>query len=134
MDQAESLRRMMRNKTALIPHTHSKQGINIYTIASGKGGVGKTNFVVNLAISLQKKGKKVLIIDADLGMANIDVVLGIRPEYTLYDVLFHNKKLQEALMIGPEGIQILLGGSGVMELAGLDVKKQEALAKEFVSL
>lgn len=134
MDQAENLRRLIRNKPSSKSNSCSKQGINIYTIASGKGGVGKTNFVVNLAICLQKKGKQVLVIDADLGMANVDVVLGIRPQYTLYDVLFNHVKLEEALIIGPEGIQILPGGSGIIEMASLDVCKQEALAEEFTTL
>ncbi|MCG8482264.1 MAG: MinD/ParA family protein [Clostridia bacterium] len=108
--------------------------IKIYCVASGKGGVGKTNVVVNLAISLQKKGHRVLIIDADLGMANVDVLLGIFPEITLYDVFFNGKSLKEAIVEGPEGIQIIPGGSGIIKMTTLDSVQQSKLAEEFVQL
>lgn len=132
MDQAENLRLLMKKNLAL--STKLKHSIGIYTIASGKGGVGKTNVVVNLAIALQRRGKKVLIIDADLGMANVDVILGLYPQSTLYDVLFHGKSFKETIINGPEGIKILPGGSGIMELATLSVEKQEAIVDEFLTL
>lgn len=133
MDQAEKLRVLMKESLQR-SSPKPQQDISIYTIASGKGGVGKTNVVVNLAIALQKRGKKVLIIDADLGMANADVVLGIFPKYTLYDVLFHNHPLEDALITGPQGIKVLPGGSGMMDMVNLDVERQEAMAKEFLTL
>lgn len=132
MDQAKKLRDMVKQNTNNINKV--KNEIKIYTIASGKGGVGKSNVVVNLAISMQKKGKKVLIIDADLGLANIDVLLGLYPEYTLYDVLFKGVSLEDAILKGPDGIKIIPGGSGVMEMASLDIGKQENIAKEFLKL
>lgn len=134
IDQAEKLRLMMQSKKPSHSPTKSNEAINIYTIASGKGGVGKTNVVVNLAIALQKRGKKVLIIDADLGLANVDVILGVYPKYTLYDVLFHGKPLKEAIMSGPMGIKFLPGGSGILEMAQLSVEQQEEVAKEFFTL
>lgn len=133
MDQAEKLRTLMKKRNSF-PPIKSQSSIDIYTIASGKGGVGKTNLTVNLAITLQKRGKRVLIIDADLGLANVDIVLGILPKYTLYDVLFHQKSLRDAIIEGPKGIKILPGGSGMMEMATLDVQKQETLAREFFTL
>ena len=104
MDQAERLRNLVKGNRK-DPHREGKRSIGIYTVASGKGGVGKTNIAVNLAIALQKRGKKVLIIDADLGMANVDVVMGIYPEHTLYDVLFHEYPLKDAVITGYEGIR-----------------------------
>lgn len=133
MDQAESLRALVK-KNLKKSSSKTQRDIGIYTIASGKGGVGKTNVVVNLAIALQKRGKKVLIIDADLGMANVDVVLGVFPKYTLYDVLFHNHPFEDALITGPQGIKILPGGSGMMDMVNLEVERQEAIAREFLTL
>lgn len=132
MDQAAHLRTLIKQNFEL--SISSKPSIAIYTIASGKGGVGKTNLVVNLAIALQKKGKKVLIIDADLGMANVDVILGLYPKSTLYDVFFHRKSFKEIIINGPAGIKILPGGSGIMEMATLSLEKQEKIACEFSTL
>lgn len=133
MDQAERLRDLVRKRErSLEPEVQS--GIKIYTISSGKGGVGKTNIVINLAIALQRRGKKVLIIDADLGMANVNVVLGVYPKYSLYDVLFHKFPLKSAVITSYEGIKVLPGGSGMIELAMLDIEQQEAFAKEFLTL
>ncbi|MEA3423161.1 MAG: MinD/ParA family protein [Bacillota bacterium] len=106
----------------------------IFTIASGKGGVGKTNIVVNLAISLQKSGKKVLIFDADLGMANVDILLGIAPKATLYDVMFKGKDIKEVIFDGPEGIKIIPGGSGILELSKLDIMEKRIFVDQFKKL
>lgn len=134
MDQAQKLRSRINKNNSVATSNSSKAPINIYTIASGKGGVGKTNMVVNLAIALQSKGKKVLIIDADLGLANVDVVMGLYPKYTLYDVLFKDRDLKDAILLGPKGIKILPGGSGMMEMANLSIERQERFAKEFITL
>ena len=85
LDQAESLRRLAGNdESELINKKTSK----IITVTSGKGGVGKSNFVVNLGVTLQKKGKKVLIFDADLGMGNDDVLMGLYPKNNIFDIIF----------------------------------------------
>lgn len=89
------------------------------TITSGKGGVGKTNIVANLAIALGQANRRVIILDADLGMANIDVVFGIRPKRNLTDVINGTYSLDEILIPGPCGLQIIAGGSGISELAHL---------------
>lgn len=91
----------------------------IITIASGKGGVGKTNFTLNLGIALGEFGKKVMILDADLGLANVDVLLGAAPKYNLSHVISGKRTIKEIVIKGPNDIDIIPGGSGVYELAQL---------------
>lgn len=135
IDQAHNLRNLVEQQhKEKVEKALEKKDIKIYCVASGKGGVGKTNVVVNLAISLQKKGRNVLIIDADLGMANVDVVLGLYPEITLFDVFFNDRPLKEAIIQGPEGIKIIPGGSGMIKMTNLDVAQQNKLAEEFTQL
>ena len=97
------------------------------TVSSGKGGVGKTSVVANLAIALAQAGRRVIILDADLGLANIDVVFGIRPQKTLTDVISGASTLDQILINGPCGIQIIAGGSGIADLAQLDTKGSQRL-------
>ncbi len=92
----------------------------VIAVSSGKGGVGKTNFVVNLATYISTLKKKVLIIDADLGLANIDVLFGIAPKFNLRHVLLGQKRLMEIIINGPNGIMILPASSGVRELTNLN--------------
>lgn len=113
MDQAEQLRNII--KMQVQPKTVSR----VITVTSGKGGVGKTSLSVNLAIQLQKLGKRVVILDADFGLANIEVMLGVRPTLNLADLMFKGKTLKDILMTGPEGIGFISGGSGIRELASL---------------
>ncbi|MEW6441386.1 MAG: MinD/ParA family protein [bacterium] len=91
----------------------------VYAVASGKGGVGKTNVVLNLAMALAETQTQVLVLDADLGLANVDVLLGVRPAYTLADVLRERCSLEQALMEGPNGIRMLPADSGQVEYTGL---------------
>ncbi|MEW6710079.1 MAG: MinD/ParA family protein [Candidatus Riflebacteria bacterium] len=97
------------------------------TVTSGKGGVGKTSMVANLAICLAQAGQRVIILDADLGLANIDVVFGIRPKHNLMDVISGEMNIDEVMVQGPNGIQIIAGGSGVAELAQLEAEKARKL-------
>jgi flagellar biosynthesis protein FlhG len=97
------------------------------TITSGKGGVGKTSLVANMAICLAQAGQRVIILDADLGLANIDVVFGVRPKHSLMDVVNGDMNIDEIMIQGPNGIQIIAGGSGVSELAQLDTGKSQRL-------
>ncbi len=91
----------------------------VIAIASGKGGVGKTNISTNLAYSLAKRGKKVLVLDADLNLANVDILLGLTPKYNLHHVFLGQKRLDEILVDAPGGFQILPASSGIMDMAEL---------------
>lgn len=91
----------------------------VICITSGKGGVGKSNIVTNLAYALMKKGKKVLILDADLNLANVDILLGLTPRFNLHHVFLGEKTLNEILVKGPGGMLILPASSGILELAEL---------------
>lgn len=106
----------------------------VYCVASGKGGVGKTNLSVNLGLALQNLGKKVLLIDADLGLANIDVVTGLYPKYNLSHVLSIGKSVQDIIVDGPKGISVLPGASGLYELANITNTQLEILIESFKSI
>jgi len=102
------------------------KGPRVITISSGKGGVGKTNLAINLGIAFHNMGKKVLVMDADLGLANVNVVLGVVPKYNLYNVLKGQKTLKEIVISTPYGIKIIAGASGFYQLANIsDDKKRE---------
>lgn len=103
----------------------------VISITSGKGGVGKTNIATNLAYALVQTGKKVLVFDADLGLANIDILLGITPEFTMEHVIKGNKKLSDVIVPTPEGIDILPSSSGVEELTNLSLFQKKRLVDEF---
>ncbi|MCX7913355.1 MAG: MinD/ParA family protein [Thermodesulfovibrionales bacterium] len=108
---------------------------NITTIAisSGKGGVGKSNIVANLAIAIRKLGKEVMILDADLGLSNIDVLFQLAPKYNIYHVLNGNKSLVDVITKGPHGIKILPASSGIQELTALDEFQRLKILEEFDS-
>lgn len=106
----------------------------VITVTSGKGGVGKTNFSLNLGIALQKLNKRTILIDADLGMANVDVVLGLVPRYTLYDVIKGEKEIDEIIVEGPDGLKIIPGGSGIQELANLDRERLQSIITQIYRL
>lgn len=126
MNQAETLEKIMaqpqktgRKKT--MPRK-VKKGVSpprVICVTSGKGGVGKSNIVTNLAYSLIKNGKKVLVLDADLNLANVDILLGLTPRYNLHHVFLGEKSLPEILVKGPGGLLILPASSGIMELSDL---------------
>lgn len=126
-DQADRLRQVidnLRQKQAAnqnggIP-AHGEKSARVVTITSGKGGVGKTNITINLAIALSELGLRVVILDADFGLANIDVLFGIIPQYTLLDVIRNEKSILEVLTNGPNNIKFLSGGSGIEELVKLE--------------
>lgn len=120
-DQAEKLRSMTQSIKLKIESDIFRE-INrtrIVVVTSGKGGVGKTNFALNLAISLADAGKKAILLDADMGMANVDIILGLVPKYNLFHVVRQEKELKEIIIPGPHGIQIIPGGSGIFQLANM---------------
>jgi flagellar biosynthesis protein FlhG len=113
VDQADSLRQLAaQGKIAKAP-------LKIYAVTSGKGGVGKTNVTANLATVLARAGKRVLIIDADLGLANVEIVLGVKPRYHLGDLLDKGLSINDVLVEGPPGVMLLAAGSGVKSLTQL---------------
>ena len=114
MDQAASLRAQMQKQEL----HHSKA--RVISVTSGKGGVGKTSFSVNLAIQLKKLGKRVVILDADFGLSNVEVMLGIRPQYNLADLIYRDRSIDEIITAGPMDIGFISGGSGVQELVSLN--------------
>ena len=133
MDQAESLRNIIKKQEI----DEKKRTARVITVTSGKGGVGKTSFSVNLAIQLHRLGKRVVVLDADFGLANIEIMLGIRPKYNLADLMFRGKSIQDVMTYGPEGIGFLSGGSGINEMANLNreqvfwlIQKMEELDKQ----
>lgn len=136
-DQADTLRQMARkaknNQKADSTSTSGladQQGIRVISVTSGKGGVGKSNVVSNLAIALSAQGKKVLLIDADLGLGNLDVLLGLSPVYNLNHVLNGEKSIIDILIDGPAGIKIIPAGSGVQELTSLGQHEKLKLLDE----
>lgn len=128
MDQAENLRQMLKeNDNVKIDKSYSK----VIAVASGKGGVGKSNLVANLAINFVSLGKKVVIIDADLGLANIEVLFGAIPTKNLSHVLYDDLDINEALTEGPLGIKFLSGGSGLRELSKINNREQKRVIDTF---
>jgi flagellar biosynthesis protein FlhG len=109
-------------------------GPRILAVTSGKGGVGKTNVVANLALGLSELGKKVVVLDADFGLANIDVLLGLTPRFHLGHVLFGNKTLTEVMVQGPKGIRIIPASSGLQRLSELTLEQRNHLVESFANL
>ena len=128
-DQAETLREMMKNRNG-----QGESKTRIITIASGKGGVGKTNIATNMAIGYARLGKKVVLMDADLGLANVNVVLGIIPKYNLYHVIRKQKSMHEVIMDTNYGIRIVAGASGFAKIANLDDDERNNFIEELSHL
>lgn len=128
MDQAEKLRKLVKEQNSPKPTSR------VITVTSGKGGVGKSSISVNLALALSRLGKKVLILDADFGLANIEVMLGIRPKYNLADLMFKGKNLPDIITNGPENIGFISGGSGIQELTNLTKDQIIYLINKLVEL
>ncbi len=114
MDQAEQLRNVVKQ----INQNNTKTA-RVITVTSGKGGVGKSNVSVNLAVQLKKAGKNVIIFDADFGLANVEVMFGAIPQYNLSDLIYNGKSIKEIITPGPMGIGFISGGSGIIGLNNL---------------
>lgn len=120
VDQAAGLRRMSR-----------ADPIQVLAVTGGKGGVGKTNVSINLSIALAAMGRRVMLLDADLGLANIDVLLGLHPQYDLSHVIRGERTLDEILVEGPEGIQVVPASSGIRQMASLSPAEHAGLIGAF---
>lgn len=130
-DQAHTLRRIAESEVKM---NSSDSSPRVIAVTSGKGGVGKTNVVTNIAYLFSSLGKQVFVLDADIGLANIDVMLGLTPEYNLQHVFSGEKTLSEIIVEGPGGMKILPASSGVQELAELTQEQKLHLLSEFGTL
>lgn len=108
--------------------------VRVIAVASGKGGVGKTQVAVNLAVGLAQTGQSTLLLDADLGLANVDVLLGLHPDTSLEQVLDGQRSLEDTIVEGPAGLRIVPAASGVSRLANLSTREQGGLISAFSSL
>lgn len=136
-DQADTLRQMARSAKRSSPGATesssagmSQQGIRVLSVTSGKGGVGKSNVVANLAMALAQLDKKVLIVDADLGVGNLDVLLGLSPQYNLNHVLAGECSLPEIIVEVSPNIKLIPAGSGVQEYTSLGQHEKLKLLDE----
>ncbi len=112
----------------------SRKFPRVIAVTSGKGGVGKTNIVGNLAVAMTRHGKRVVIIDADVGLANIDIVFNLRPEYSIRHVVSGEKRLEQVMVKTSHGIHIVPGGSGFADLTRLNEGEKLTLLSEFETL
>lgn len=122
-DQAAGLRRMA-----------NPQPVRVIAVTSGKGGVGKSNISINLAVELAHTGHNVLLMDADLGLANVDVLLDIRPRFNLEHVVNGERTLEEVMVEGPEGVKIIPAASGTQRMAELSTAENAGLIQAFSEL
>jgi flagellar biosynthesis protein FlhG len=108
--------------------------ISVIAITSGKGGVGKTNVAVNLSVSLAEQGRSVVLFDADLGLANVDIALGIKSKFNISHVISGERTLEEIIVEGPQGIRIVPATSGVSSMTTLSVQERGGLVRAFSDL
>lgn len=134
-EQLNELKELMKDENVSVSHSSKNDHkTRIIAITSGKGGVGKSNFAVNMAIAYAQLGKKVILIDGDLGMANVNVLLNIVPQYNLMHVINKKKTMKEIINDTEFGIKFIAGANGFSKIANLSVEELEYFAKQFSSL
>ena len=129
MDQAETLRNIVK-----LQNQKLVSNARVIAVTSGKGGVGKSNTSINLALQFRKMGKRVVILDADFGLANVEVMFGIIPKYNLGDLMFKGMEIKEIITQGPEGVGFISGGSGIAKLVNLDKEQVKRLVGKLSQL
>ncbi len=134
IDQATMLRNLVSEREDEINIEKPKIGSKVISVSSGKGGVGKSSFVANFAIALKRLGKEIIIVDADLGFANIEVLFDVFPKKTLKNVIFDGEEINSIISEGPLGIKFLSGGSGIKEITKISTLEQERLINCFAYL
>ncbi len=138
MDQAQGLRKAANTRALSRRSSQMKSGTGtlprVIAVTSGKGGVGKTNIVGNMAVALSRPGRRVVIIDADVGLANIDIIFNLRPKYNIRHVISSEKTLNQVMVESDHGIKILPGGSGFADLTQLNEGEKLNLLSEFETL
>lgn len=135
-DQAEKLRSMAQSIKNKIEADMIKgfKHTRVIAVTSGKGGVGKTNLALNLAIAMAQSGLRVVLFDADMGLANVDIIMGLTPKYNLYHVIRKEKEIKDILISGPKGLRIIPGGSGIFEMANLSEEELKRVITELAKL
>lgn len=129
MDQAENLRNIIKKQ-----NQKDLSNARVIAVTSGKGGVGKSSVSINLAVQFTKMGKKVIILDADFGLANIEVMFGVIPKYNLSDLMASGREISEIITEGPEGIKFISGGSGIAKLVNPDKEQVKRLVNKMSEL
>ena len=114
MDQAQQLRKIIKNTN--LPQ---RPKARIITVTSGKGGVGKSNVAINIAIQFRKLGHRVIILDADFGLANIEIMFGTVPKHNLCDLIYQGKNIKDIITWGPMDVGFISGGSGISDMYNL---------------
>lgn len=121
-DQASGIRKMRQQKP---------KPVRVIAVTSGKGGVGKTNLSVNLGVALSKMGRRVALLDADMSLANVDILLGLSPQFNLSHVLQGEKTLDEIMLTGPAGLKVIPASSGIQQMAELSTIEQAGVIRAF---
>lgn len=130
MDQAERLRNIIKEKKAQPIRPIAR----VITVTSGKGGVGKSNTAINLAVQFRKMGQRVIILDADFGLANIEIMFGAVPKHNLCDLIYQGKSISEIITWGPMEIGFISGGSGIAGMANLSKDYLEYIVRNLTEL
>lgn len=122
IDQASGIRKMKQI---------NQKPVRVIAVTSGKGGVGKTNLSVNLGVALAQQGRRVALLDADMGLANVDILLGLSPKYNLSHVLQGEKTLEDIMLEGPAGLKVIPASSGVQQMSELSTVEQAGVIHAF---